>query len=272
MALPVITAEKRLVSLRIKTERAKQHIRYLECEVRCFLATKPYVVGTKRDPQTRKPIYYLTEVRDTPLHLSATVGDVLHNLRSALDHLAYQLVEVGRDRPDENTSFPIFNSATEYNSKKTGKIKGMRPDAIKAIDDIKPYQGGNDALWKLYRLNNIDKHRVLLVVGSAFRSLNLGGHLMRRFLEDIRQMWPDAPPMAVPDLFFRPADRLFPLKTGDKLFSDLPDTKVNEQMQFTFDIAFGEPQVVEGEPLIETLQSMANLVDDLIRSFAPVLE
>jgi hypothetical protein len=46
--------------------------------------------------------------------------------------------------------------------------------------------------------------------------------------------------------FFRPGDRMFPLKIGDELFIDSPDAKVNEKMQFRFDVAFGEPQVLVG--------------------------
>lgn len=39
--------------------------------------------------------------------------------------------------------------------------KGMCPKAIKAIDALKPYKGGNDALWRIHELDNIDKHCAL---------------------------------------------------------------------------------------------------------------
>ena len=45
----------------------------------------------------------------------------------------------------------------------------MRKDAVDAIDAIKPYKGGNDTLWRLHGLNNIDKHRLLITVGLAYR-------------------------------------------------------------------------------------------------------
>lgn len=45
-------------------------------------------------------------------------------------------------------------------------MKGMRADAKKAIDDLKPYRGGNAALWQLHELNNIDKHKFLLTGGA----------------------------------------------------------------------------------------------------------
>jgi hypothetical protein len=267
-----MTADERLALIRVKIERAKEHIGQLEAEIRSFFMTDPYKVGTKRDPQTRKLIYYLVSVREAPAKLSAITGDVIHNLRSALDHLAYHLVLVGGGSPSKQTYFPISDSAAKYKTESIGKIKGMRPDAIKAINAIKPYRGGNDALWRLHRLNNVDKHRLLITVGSAYRSANIGPHAHRM----IKQAWTDsgfndAEKIPVLDIFLRPADRMFPLKAGNELFIDGPDAEVNEQMQFRFEIAFGEPQVVEGEPLLETLQSMADSVNHLVSDFAPLL-
>jgi hypothetical protein len=148
----------------------------------------------------------------------------------------------------------------------------MRPDAIKAIDAIKPYRGGNETLWRLHRLNNVDKHRLLITSGSAYDSVNIGPLLHR----SSNQAWRDAgfdKAKEVPmiDVFLRPVNRRFPLKAGDELFSDLPDAEVNEQMQFRFDVAFGQPQVVEGEPLLKTLHDMIDLVDHLITGFGPLL-
>jgi len=93
----------------------------------------------------------------------------------------------------------------------------------------------------------IDKHRLVITVGSAFRSVNIGPTFERLF--------PGFRDIEFPALFLRPADRLFPLKAGDKLFIDAPDAELNEKLQFRFDIAFGEP-------LIETLQHMADLIDN----------
>jgi hypothetical protein len=99
-----------------------------------------------------------------------------------------------------------------------GKVKGMSPASIKAIDAIKPYQYGDDALWQLHKLNNLDKHRALLTVGSGYHSLNIGAYGFRRLQKAF-------PKQTIPilDAFFKPANRQFPLKAGDVLFTDLPD-------------------------------------------------
>lgn len=84
---------------------------------------------------------------------------------SALDHLAYQLVcsDTGDNPPNPNwIYFPISDDASKYRQKKSGKIAGAAQATFDAIDGLKPYKGGNDLIWKLYRLNNIEKHRLLL--------------------------------------------------------------------------------------------------------------
>jgi hypothetical protein len=233
-----MTADERLALIRVKIERAKQHILQLESDIRTFFDTRPYVVGTKQNPQTRQLIYDIVTVRETPKILASITGDALQNLWSALDHLAYQLVLVGTGKPGpfRHVYFPIDNDATKYEADKMRKVQGMRPAAIKAIDTVKPYKGGNDALWRLDQLNNVDKHRLLITVGSAFRSVDINAVICPH----VHTLHPDFTAM-LPPLFVRPADRLFPLKAGDELFIDTPDSKVNEQMQFRFDVAFGEP-------------------------------
>ena len=168
-----MTAEERLQTIRAKIQRANEHIRELNVEVRAFLDTppQPYVVDTKRDPESRELIYYVaTAAERVPSKIALIVGDVVENLRSALDYLAYQLVLVGSPgiEPGRNVYFPISENATRYESETPGKVKGMRKDAIKAIKALKPYRGGNDLLWILHRLNNINKHRAVITVGAAF--------------------------------------------------------------------------------------------------------
>jgi len=142
----------------------------------------------------------------------------------------------------------------------------MHKDAIKAIDALKPYQGGNETLWRIHKLNNIDKHRLLVTVGSQMRSFDVGAHLAPLVKDE--PGWGDA---IIPSLFLRPADPMFPLEAGDELFIDAPDAEPNKKMQFRFDVALSEPQVLEGEPILEALHQMVDLTDNLIPTFAPLL-
>ena len=270
-----MTADERLALIRIKIERAKEHIDDLKPVVDAFRfsLTQPDVIGSKSDPQTGELTFYIIDLPKAPATLSTISGDALHNLRSSLDHLAHQLVLVAGKKPTLRTSFPIFESATKYKAKSPGKVEGMRKDAIDAIDAIKPYKGGNDTLWLLNKLNNIDKHRLLIAVGYSnyFRSITPSERaaIEKTFAgshgRNVPFPYPDGTDLFVP--FKSP---IFPLKTGDELLT-IPGSEVEEELKCNFIVAFGEPGVGEGKPLLETLQQMVNLVDNIVLTFRPLL-
>ena len=119
------TIDERLAHVTLKVKRAKEHIADLDREIRRFLDANPYKVGTKRDAQSRKLIYYVSAVEQTPACLALIAGDAIQNLMSALDHLAYQLVlsDTGDNPPNPNwIYFPIADDAAKYEAKKRGKI------------------------------------------------------------------------------------------------------------------------------------------------------
>jgi len=257
--------------IRLKIERADKHIEELKSAILAFKNSGPYKISAKRDPQTRKLIYFLVDVQPVPLDIACIAGDALHNLRCALDHLAYRLFRVGAgDTADaKHVYFPIFDDATKYQSGVNGKVHGMRQDAIDAINAVKPYKGGNDTLWRLHRLDSTDKHRLLITVGAAFSSMNIGAHggaILAALMKE--HGLPEPPPI---ELYLAPADRMFPLKVGDELFIDAPDAEVNEKINFLFDIAFGEPGIVEGDSILETLKGMSDLVGNIVSDFGPLL-
>lgn len=259
------TINERLAHVTLKVERAKKHVADLEREIRGFFDTDPYKVGTKRDPETAKLVYYVTSVEPTPKCLALIAGDTIQNLMSALDHLAYQIVcsDTGDNPPNPNwIYFPIADDAAKYEAKKRGKIQGASQQSIDAIDAIKPYNGGNDLLWMLYRLNNIEKHRLLLTVGSYAAGVHLGQLLASA--SDV------ALPAGITDqlekltVYLNPADKGFPLEAGFELYIGAVDEKPNPKQQFRFDVALAEPGIIEGKPLIETLHQLTTLVDGIV--------
>jgi hypothetical protein len=105
------------------------------------------------------------------LDWAIVTGEILYNLVSALDHLAWELCLAhapGR-RPPPRTEFPIFWNEERFDNFQRGggrdKIRGMSWEAQSAIRDLQPHQRGNAAksqsLWILKEMSNIDKHRHL---------------------------------------------------------------------------------------------------------------
>ena len=268
------TVDERLRHVTLKVKRAKEHISDLEQQLRGFIESNPYKVGAKQDPQTRKLVYYVTSVEETPECLPLIAGDAIQNLMGALDHLAYQIVcsDTGDNPPNPNwIYFPIADDAAKYEAKKGRKIQGARQESFDAIDALKPYKGGNDLLWTLKELNDIEKHRLLLTVGSQAAGVNLGQMMAHPDLMD------GFPPEAIEqfnsfDVFITDGDTGFPLKEGFVLLIMGVDHKPNPKQQFRFTVAINEPGVIEGKPLLETLHQLATLVEGIVTALTPRLK
>jgi hypothetical protein len=98
------------------------------------------------------------------------LGDCVHNLRSALDHLAYQLVVLNKKPTGGRPAFPIVDCPPRRGWKYRWRrlpfsVPGVSVKANRIIEDIQPYKGGDVGrrLSELRDLDNIDKHRHLLI-------------------------------------------------------------------------------------------------------------
>ena len=170
-----LRAIDRLILIRVKIEWAKKHLSNLAAE---SLTLKQTTV-VARDEETGVPPHPISmlcsdfpSVPTISFDAVCLAGDVIHNLRAALDHLAQHLALIGcptlTDAELRQIEFPIAETSTKYESEKARKVKGMKPEAIEAIDRLKPHKDGNNALWRLHELDNIDKHRTLFTFGPEF--------------------------------------------------------------------------------------------------------
>ena len=64
-------------------------------------------------------------------------------------------------------------------------------------------------------------------------------------------------------------DRHFELNQGHVIF--VINGEDTSHFEFTFDIAFADIEIVERQPIIETLSKMANVVESIVSGFTPFL-
>jgi hypothetical protein len=166
-----------------KLDRAYRHTKDLETTIEGFLQTALYVAVTEGHFEEGEHIgYFLIRAREHTEHpvnvIGAAIGDIVHNLRSALDHLAWQLaILAGNNPPPENTEYPVFKDEAQYRPKniKLGKppppgsglfkVRGLAADDHALIESLQPYKThvinpASAPLWVLHDLANIDKHRI----------------------------------------------------------------------------------------------------------------
>lgn len=154
----------------MKLVRADEHLKALNNEVAAFLQIRPYEVVTKKDIPAGNLFAQVIYRHTPPDFLLMLIGDVLHNLRSALDHLAWSLAGTKADR---RTEFPIFCKEKGFLGQRgRAKIHGMPTPAQNIIESLQPYKGTHglpeiEPLWLLQQLGIEDKHHTLNLVAAG---------------------------------------------------------------------------------------------------------
>lgn len=136
----------------------------------------------------------------------------------------------------------------------------MAQAAIDAIDAARPYEGGTNELWCLHRLDIADKHHALLVTLVSVTAMVI----------QVPNLWwagSKIPNTAIPQ--FSLPNFQTPLKDGDAFFTCEPGTEDN--VDFGFDVALIEPEIVRGKPLLRVLQKLIDDVEGLVVRFKPML-
>lgn len=166
-------------SVRLKIDWAKKHLDALDAEIHRWTSGPPNPRRLHRIRNGVPPTEFRAEFRfDPPIPdtVPMLIGDAVHNLRSALDHLACALADLEVTTTSEtgqsDIEFPIYISETKFNAKGAGRIVKLSPSAQNEIKSLQPYQAGDDArfqlLWALHRLDIIDKHRRISVLAGRY--------------------------------------------------------------------------------------------------------
>lgn len=150
-----------------KMERAAGHYSALSAAIETYLAIPPYL----RDETMAGDFVSVRAEATTqpPVELALIFGDMVQNLRSALDHMAWAFARTVKSEPSKRTQFPIFRNRPEDFACEP-QVHHI-PEPVRAImEQMQPYATedaiGHDIgqqLLTLAELSNRDKHRVLLL-------------------------------------------------------------------------------------------------------------
>lgn len=156
------------LSVGLKLARAREHLAGLDAEIRAYCESG--AAGLRFDETCNQARLLFVLNAPPPPRLSILVGDVVHNARSAIDHLAWALVRFNRRTPSRKCSFPICDDEDAFNERGVKIIAGVGRRAESIIRGLQPYQLKADAhghpLWLLQYLSNADKHRQLNAIGG----------------------------------------------------------------------------------------------------------
>jgi hypothetical protein len=170
-----------LGGVRLKIERAKIHMRQLKTAIEAWNGHEKENDSAViyADSERQALDIAIGGVRQSDPMWAAMVGDVAHNLRSALDHLVCQLALLNGNGIEccNDTCFPICSSGPDFRNK-ARKIKSLLSnEAFAEIKKLQPYNAPNlthNNLWIISELDIIDKHRMLVVVTRQYRPTKVG--------------------------------------------------------------------------------------------------
>lgn len=257
----MISLEFPLAGCYIKIERAKHHIDTLEKSIMDFLNSNPYDILGEIGPEG----YYILRLKinqTIPSEWSAIIGDILHNLRSALDLLACQLIRV--PNPEHDCSWVSFIISENHRKFKTSleksEFKMQGKSVIEIIKSLKPYKGGEENYWLLHRLNIQDKHRLLVLAYAKLpkiqtRYITPKGLSRGWVIERAKIEWP----YIVNDGLIIDAIRI-----------DHVHPNMNLEVNLPLEIVLNEPGIIQGERVIETLNNFVTIVENSVNQFAPL--
>ena len=116
-----------LASVRAKIARAQFHLNAIDAALKFTLSTKPQAEGISLDVdrEGQQLICKFRKVDPIDPTLPLMIGDCVHNLRTALDHLVH-LLAIKNGVPSqsaEKTFFPVCLTTTDFH----GRVKKTHP-------------------------------------------------------------------------------------------------------------------------------------------------
>jgi hypothetical protein len=172
----------------------------LQAEVASWKRRNPIALSRRSDIEFRRH-RWIVAISPAPLEdWGACVGEVLHGLRTVLDHLVYAaaIQYTGQDPPPaaRQLGFPIATTPEQFTraaARVLQPLGELAPGFVEAIESVQPYHDGEGGLLDehlakaqglalLRDLNDQDKHRAVHAVhisfpGSSARFVDAHGSL-----------------------------------------------------------------------------------------------
>lgn len=161
-----------------RLERAESHRARFANVWNGFIESEAYESSCNVDPEGEGAI--LVDARPLPEELSLVLGELLYQLRAALDSLIYEVavIDSGEDPPPDadKLEFPIRTDSGAQFDSVAWKLGPLSQEHRTMIESIQPYRAQNQYPWQinfmfssLEMLNDWarkDRHRGLHVVAS----------------------------------------------------------------------------------------------------------
>lgn len=163
-----------------KVARARDHVKVLKAEIAKIPQERhPYGIRvTEVDQNTGCTDIFLTPNNFHEPLLGIIFGDVIHNLRCALDYIVTAIADKTSVPLVKKHQFPIYHTEVDYRTqvgdenvaKASGCLSGIK-DGLGEFWRCQPFKAHpnpkRDYLFCVNRFSNADKHRVISAAGGV---------------------------------------------------------------------------------------------------------
>lgn len=161
---------QRLDGPNAKLNRARALLADLESAHAEYVTLKPYTLEPAWHPPSGNYAFVGQVTVPTPIELRLILGDLIHNLRCALDHLVAALVEATGAEVTSRHQFPIVTKREKWAETRQNRLRGVGDPAAALIEAAQPFQTVRPEIAPLERLrmlSNQDKHQLITPVLAA---------------------------------------------------------------------------------------------------------
>lgn len=236
---------------RLKAERAHKHIDDILAASNAVPADWfDFSLKARTVPPHAKPTRFeltYTPLKPIPELFALMIGDAVHNLRAALDHLATQIAR-SVDR-DAMIHFPVTKHRKDLHHRgHLAKMEAALPGSEDLLSNkIRPVDGAQDHLWSFGGIDNDDKHNLIIptvtLANISGLNWNMGGSIFRDCGAG------------------NDAAKPFVAVSAGSPFALQGEPKASVK------VSFGPGAPFEGEPVVPTLSDVANLVTEVLDRF-----
>jgi hypothetical protein len=159
-----------------KLRRVDENVVNLKAELETFIQSGKYPVIPHQDDEHWQEAVDYHRRKVIPNRFSVLAGEIVHHLRSSLDHIVWHFSNETTRRESPNAiEFPVFQFRPTLKSdisRYERKIQGvLDPKVRELIGNLQPYHAGADAadqlLCIIHDMDRFDKHRELAIVIST---------------------------------------------------------------------------------------------------------
>lgn len=155
---------------RAKLDRAQELINILKVDIEQYFVKFP--VRLEKEHRNDGLEYSLVAYGEEapPARFSVIAGEIVHHLRSSLDHLVHGLVLENGGQPSRFNQFPICTTERAFKDAcNRRQLDGISPAAKAVVASVQPFTSStpdDTVLHVVSELDNADKHRLLVVVAA----------------------------------------------------------------------------------------------------------